>query len=113
MTEQPSRRSFLRHAVQLSALGIGAGIILTACGKSGDKPAAAGGGCDDVSGLAEADKAMRTTQNYVEAAADSAKTCTLCTLYTPAEAGAPCGGCKVVKGPINPKGSCNLFAAKV
>lgn len=109
MSDQVSRRSFLRQSLSVSALGIGAGLVLTACGKSGG---GGGGGCNDVSGLSEADKAMRTSNNYVEAAADPAKACDLCQLYTVPAAGAACGGCQVVKGPINPKGSCNLFAKK-
>ncbi|MEY3014315.1 MAG: hypothetical protein RIT45_3050 [Pseudomonadota bacterium] len=110
MSDQVSRRSFLRQSLSVSALGIGAGLVLTACGKSGGGAAAAG--CNDTSGLAEADKAMRTTNNYVEAAADASKACEKCQLYVAAAAGAACGGCSVIKGPINPKGSCNLFAPK-
>lgn len=110
MSEQLSRRSFLRQSITVSALGIGAGLVLTACGKKSEGGGATG--CNDTSGLAEADKAMRTTNAYVEAAADPAKACDKCQLYVAAAAGAACGGCNVIKGPINPKGSCNLFAPK-
>lgn len=110
MSEMVSRRGFMRKAVGVSALGIGAGLVLTACGKGEGGGAAAG--CNDVSGLAEADKAMRTSNNYVEAAADPAKACDGCQLWVAAAAGAACGGCTVIKGPINPKGSCNLFSKK-
>ena len=108
MSEMVSRRGFMRKAVGVSALGIGAGLVLTACGK-GEGGAT---GYTDVSGLGEADKAMRTSNNYVEAAADPAKACEGCQLWVAAAAGAACGGCSVIKGPINPKGSCNLFAKK-
>ncbi len=64
--------------------------------------------CDDVSGLTEADKKTRTALGYKEATADG-KTCDTCTLYVPATG---CGGCKIMKGTVNPKGSCVSFAKK-
>jgi hypothetical protein len=42
---------------------------------------------------------------------DATKRCSGCLHYLPA-APNKCGGCKVVKGPINPDGNCNLYAAK-
>ena len=59
------------------------------------------------------DVQMRETLQYVEATADPAKTCDNCQLYVAAEAGAACGGCQIIKGPINPKGYCASWAAKV
>ena len=116
MRDQFSRRSFIRKTVSVGALGIGTATLLSACGKKeaaggGDKKAAAAG-CTDVSGLSDADKTMRTTNKYVDKATDATKACDLCALYQAAKAGAACGGCTVIKGPIAPKGTCNLFAKK-
>lgn len=68
--------------------------------------------CTDVSALAEPDKAMRTTLNYQDRAADPAKTCKACQLYVEATEPGKCGGCQVLKGPIHPMGSCNSWVAK-
>lgn len=48
---------------------------------------------------------------YSDTSADPAKKCAQCIQFV---AGAPdaCGSCKVVKGPINPEGTCKLFVAK-
>ncbi len=105
-----NRRDFLVKSVGMTTLTIGSAAVLTACGKGEGGAAAAG--CNDTSGLSEADKAMRTNNAYAEVAADAAKACDKCALYQVAAAGAACGGCSVIKGPIAPKGSCNLFAPK-
>jgi hypothetical protein len=98
-----ARREALRHLAVFSAAAVVPGFLV-GCSK---KPS-----CEDVSGLAPGDVAMRQqTAVYVEAAPDPAKKCSLCVQYVPAGPNA-CGGCKVVKGPINPEGSCKLFAPK-
>lgn len=66
--------------------------------------------CSDTSGLAAPDAQMRRDQNYLDTSPDPAKACDLCEQWVPADKG--CGGCKVLKGTINPKGSCNLFVKK-
>jgi len=97
------RREALRHLAVLSAAAVVPGFLL-GCSK---KPS-----CEDVTGLAPADVAIRTqTAAYVEVATDPTKKCSACVQYTPAAPNA-CGGCKVVKGPINPEGGCKLFAPK-
>lgn len=68
--------------------------------------------CDDTTGLSPEDLKVRNeTAVYVEKSPDITKYCKDCVQYTP---GAPdaCGGCKVVKGPIHPEGTCKLFVAK-
>ncbi|NUO51370.1 MAG: hypothetical protein HOV80_21155 [Polyangiaceae bacterium] len=65
--------------------------------------------CDDTSGLSPEEAKARTDQNYLDTGPDPVKHCELCAQWVaPAQAG--CGGCKVLKGSISPKGSCNLFA---
>ncbi len=112
MRDVLSRRNFIRKTATAGAVGLGAAALLSACGKKegGDTKAAAG--CNDVSGLNAADKGMRTSNAYVDKAADPKKACDLCQLYKAPAAGAACGGCTVIKGPIAPKGTCNLWAAK-
>ena len=111
-TNNSSRRDFLKSALSIGALSIGAGAALTACGKE-KKAEAAASGCNDVTGLSEADKTMRTTNAYADVSTKADQDCVGCQLYKPAAAGAACGGCQVLKGPIAPKGWCKLWAKKV
>jgi hypothetical protein len=68
--------------------------------------------CDDVSGLSPEDQKLRTeTAAYVEKSPDVTKRCSDCAQFVPGAKDA-CGTCKVVKGPINPGGTCKLFAPK-
>ena len=103
MDRPVARREALRHLAVLSAAADVPGFLL-GCSKRAS--------CEDVTGLAPADGTVRSqTAAYVEAAADASKKCSLCVQYTPA-APNTCGGCKVVKGPINPEGGCKLFVPK-
>ncbi len=65
--------------------------------------------CDDVSKLTEAEKKTRTALKYVESTSDG-KTCESCTLYV--DNGSGCGGCKIMKGSVHPKGSCASYSKK-
>lgn len=96
-----NRREALRHLLVFSASG-----VLAACSKSGgSKPT-----CTDTAGLTPDEVTMRnTTAAYVETTTDPGKPCSTCVQYV---AGPSCGTCKVVKGPINPAGSCKLWVAK-
>lgn len=130
--EASTRREFLAVATGLSVV---AGVtFLSGCGdkggkdggkggekkggdtakKGGDAPKAAGGAdaCDDVSKLTDQEKAMRKQLQYVGKSAKDGQTCDNCQLYIAAKAGASCGGCQVVKGPIAPKGWCASWAKK-
>jgi hypothetical protein len=48
----------------------------------------------------------------LDTAADPIKTCDRCQQFLPPPAAHACGSCKVVKGPVNPKGGCKLFVLK-
>jgi hypothetical protein len=66
-----------------------------------------------VTGLSPEDVRMRNeTAAYVETAPDPTKKCNACAQWVPASSPTACGGCKVVKGPINPEGWCKLFVVK-
>jgi hypothetical protein len=68
--------------------------------------------CEDTGGLSAEDVKIRTqVAAYVDQSPDVTKYCSACAHYVPAAKDA-CGGCKVVKGPINPNGTCKLFVAR-
>lgn len=96
-----SRRDLLERG---GALGL---AVVAGCGKP--KPHALV--CTDTSGLSEADMQVRTVLNYQDASNDPNRECDKCLQFLPADHPG-CGACKVVKGPINPHGSCKSFAAK-
>ena len=78
--------------------------------KVAEAPAAGGdGACNDLTGLSDADKAVRKSLGYVDVSADAAKNCANCALF---KAGSPCGTCTAVKGPIAAKGYCTAWAPK-
>jgi len=54
----------------------------------------------EAAGLSADEIAARTSSGYVDKATDASKVCAGCTQYTAAGAD-QCGGCKVLKGPIN------------
>ena len=66
-----------------------------------------------MSGLTDTEVQMRETLAYVEESTVPEKNCENCQLFIVAEAGAACGGCQIIKGPIAPGGYCNSWAAKV
>jgi len=68
--------------------------------------------CEDTSGLSPDDTRLRTEiAAYTEQSQDPSKHCAQCVQFNPGAKDA-CGTCKVVKGPINPNGSCKLFVKK-
>jgi hypothetical protein len=105
-TEKKTRREVLASSVALGC-GLATTAFLAACGKEKAKELS----CNDTIGMPPADLATRENNAYVDHAPDPAKQCSGCQLYQ-AKAEGQCGGCTVVKGPINPKGYCKLFTAK-
>ncbi|MSP93382.1 MAG: hypothetical protein EXR79_16580 [Myxococcales bacterium] len=109
-----SRRNFLTRigvgGVALGTIAVGA---TAACSKGAG--AAEGGAtakCDDTTGLDDAAKALRTSLKYSDAAPDPTKVCEKCLQFVAPEGEAACGGCKLFKGTVSPKGTCAGFAAK-
>jgi High potential iron-sulfur protein len=68
--------------------------------------------CTDTSGLAPTDLTVRTTLGYTDVSVEAGKMCTTCQQFVPAAAANTCGTCKILKGPINPKGYCKSYVAK-
>jgi hypothetical protein len=99
------RRTFLTRAALLGGTAAGLGLLV-GCGKGGGALV-----CTDTASLKPDEIATRTSLNYADASPDPTKLCSSCTLYLPAAEGA-CGGCSVVKGPINPNGYCISWVKK-
>ncbi|HEY3498327.1 MAG TPA: hypothetical protein VGK73_26715 [Polyangiaceae bacterium] len=53
---------------------------------------------------------VRTTLGYTDHTPEPGKPCVKCTQYVPAPSADQCGTCKIMKGPIHPKGYCRAFA---
>lgn len=109
MKDEPavSRRGFL---AVFGAGAAGLAVLASGCRKGG------GGNnlvCTDVSKLSEAEKAARTSLKYVDKSTVAGKNCSNCQLFKPAAQATVCGGCTVLKGPINPLGHCASWAQKV
>jgi hypothetical protein len=97
------RREAIRRLVVLSTTALLPGWAV-ACSRKES--------CLDVTGLTpEEVRARNETAKYVEQTMDATKRCSGCAQYIAAEPN-KCGGCKVVKGPINPDGNCILFVAR-
>jgi hypothetical protein len=102
MDAKLSRRDLLEQTAAFGVLVVvGAG-----CGKATKALS-----CTDTMSLSAADAQVRTSLAYVDSSVEPGKMCSNCQQFIPAAPDA-CGTCKVVKGPINPKGNCKSFVAK-
>lgn len=104
MDDKVSRRDVL---LRTAALGAFTAFGAAACSKP--PPALA---CTNTRGLSPADVTVRRSLAYVDNSAELGKTCSNCQQFVPTVATNACGGCKVVKGPINPNGNCKAYLAK-
>lgn len=121
MKREMSRRGFLRS---IPLYGFGAYSILgsLSCGSNESNQADTASQpkmekpesdpCSDLTGLAEADLNIRKTFEYAAKSPVPEKVCDNCQFWVVPEAGAQCGGCQIIKGPINPKGYCKQWVAK-
>lgn len=99
-----------RDLLQKSAAVAGALAVFGSAAACSKQPAALV--CTDTSGLAPADVTVRTTLGYTDVSVEAGKMCTNCQQFVPPAAANTCGTCKILKGPINPKGYCKSFVAK-
>ncbi|CAN5897405.1 hypothetical protein BH11MYX4_BH11MYX4_24050 [soil metagenome] len=103
MSPKIERREAIRRLAVISTAALLPAWLL-ACSKKES--------CLDVTGLTPEEVRIRNeTAKYVEQTMDATKRCSGCLHYI-AAAPEKCGQCKVVKGPINADGNCNLYAAK-
>ena len=98
------RREMLSRSLVIGGAAIVGGSLASAC--------SSGLSCSDTTGLSAADLTMRTTNRYVDQTPNAAKRCDGCNFYQ-ARAANTCGGCTLIKGPINPAGTCQLWVGKV
>ncbi len=121
--EKLTRKEFLQRLAMLGLGVFGAGSTLNACGSGGEETAAKQSEpapkaaevedpCNDLSGLTEAEINVRDTFKYVAQTPEEGKYCYNCALYTEPAEGAKCGGCQIMKGPINPDGWCMQWVVK-
>jgi hypothetical protein len=97
-----SRRSLLTGSLQLTLLGT-VGVIAAGCQKT---PAVV---CANPDSLRDAEMSLRQSLHYTELSPRSEQVCARCGFFE-ASAGA-CGTCKLLKGPVNPKGHCDSWNA--
>jgi hypothetical protein len=83
-----------------------AGLALAACAKK--EPDA----CTSTLGLTQEEIKTRTSLGYRDREADPNKTCAKCSQYVEPKNVEDCGACKVLKGPVHPRGGCNVFTPK-
>ena len=103
MDDKLSRRDVLQQSAALGAFAV---FGAAAC----NKPAALT--CTDTTGLSPTDVQVRTSLAYVDTSVEPGKLCSGCQQFVAPAAAGTCGGCKVIKGPINPNGYCKSFVAK-
>jgi hypothetical protein len=119
MKNEMTRKEFLHVAFWGLAAGAGATLLASCGGKeeqaqtTAQKPAAepvAADPCADVSGLTQPELTMRNeTLKYVAHSKEEGKRCDNCKFWEPAVEGETCGGCTLIKGPINPEGYCTSW----
>ena len=103
MNHPINRRAAFKPLAAISAAVLVPAALL-GCSKRQD--------CTDVSKLSPDElHARNEIAKYVDQSMEAAKRCSACVQFVAAEP-KQCGGCKVVKGPINPEGGCILFVLK-
>jgi hypothetical protein len=115
-----SRKQFLQRCALMGAAVVGGGSLLAGCGGGGDKGESgtqtaerttAADPCGDTSGLSDAELQMRVTLKYVAHSTEEGKHCSNCKFFQPDQYSEPCGGCQLLKGPVNPDGYCTSWFA--
>jgi len=104
--ESFSRKDFLKKITLMGVVAASASTVISACAGGADP-------CDDLSGVSDADKQMRTNLGYVKQGQDASKRCDNCQLYVAPSGGSACGGCTLFKGPVHAGGYCNSWVTKV
>jgi hypothetical protein len=68
--------------------------------------------CSSTLGLTNDEIKTRTSLAYKDRGPDPNKLCLGCEQYLPPPKADECGSCKVLKGPVHSKGTCNVFTPK-
>jgi hypothetical protein len=111
-----SRRLFLKQVAAIGAAGLVGPGLLMACSNGNaaervESERAASGKCEGSVDLPAADIAARQAINYVDESPQVDKSCANCRFFKQPAAGAACGGCEILKGPIASEGYCNTWVA--
>ena len=93
-----TRRTFLFRGVQLPAA-----MLVTH---------AAVGACVDPDELSDSVQSMRDSLEYSDAAPDAKQSCSGCSYFQAQKAGAACGNCEVLHGPVSAQGHCVSWTKK-
>ena len=135
-SEKITRKKFLANASMLGLTTLAGSAWLSACSSpSGqseqnttatttppeDEPSAQANAessevgteaCNDLTGLTEVEIQQREQLQYVAQSNKEDQICSNCRFWQPAQEGAEsiCGGCQLIKGPINPNGWCQTWA---
>ena len=123
MKDKITRGEFLQNLALIGFGVVSGSALISSCGGGGGEestqtaskpksatPPAPADPCADVSGLTDTELTMRNeTLKYVAVTPDAEKRCDNCKFWEPGAAGASCGGCQLIKGPINPKGYCTSW----
>ena len=86
-----------------------AGVAALALGCAKKEPDA----CTSTLGLTNEEIKARNSLGYHDRSMDPKKHCIDCVQYVAPPSIDQCGSCKVLKGPVHPRGSCNVFAPKL
>ncbi len=97
-----------RFAVLGSYLALSAGAFALGCKRAAALPSS----CEDTSGLSDDERAARTALAYTDRAPAPEKACRSCQQWVAPRDDGACGGCKLLKGPVHPVGTCKAFAPK-
>jgi hypothetical protein len=68
--------------------------------------------CLDASALTPSELQIRNSLAYSDVSADPEKACVKCLHFLPGPEGS-CGTCRMIRGPIHPKGTCKSFVQRI
>lgn len=107
------RREALRSGLG-GLLGVAGAVASAACRRE-----ARAYSCCDPAALSDEDRQQRGALGYVESSPVPGQDCAGCHQFIAAPSPGPprpldgaCGGCRLLKGPIHPRGYCRVFAAR-
>jgi hypothetical protein len=69
--------------------------------------------CPNQESMSEQERAIRHSLKYVDKTPIAGRTCDNCKLYILPSSTSHCGGCKVVPGPIHPRGYCTAWIPRM
>src|ERR1700733_12292710 len=96
------RRKWLRRTLQVSMAGTL--IVVSVCQKGKVSI------CADPANLSDAEISLRESLHYTEESTHSDQACAKCGFFEGAGTSA-CGNCRLLKGPVNPRGRCDSWSA--